>query len=111
MTYINPIFKFSTKEHRDALCEKGKIRIGTLSDFKDSERHKGKILDLGEGNKTINIHFDEISLPTNELNKYGIFLFSGDGIMNLRIIYQTLVLLARRKLILTLMMGTKQCQK
>lgn len=84
MTYINPIFKFSTKEHRDALCEKGKIRIGTLSDFKDSERHKGKILDLGEGNKTINIHFDEISLPANELNKYGIFLFSGDGIMNLR---------------------------
>lgn len=84
MIYINPIFKFSTKEHRDALCEKGKIRIGTLFDFKDPKKHKGKILDLEEGSKTINIHFDEISLPANELNKYGILPISGDGIMNLR---------------------------
>jgi hypothetical protein len=82
MKYINPIFKFSKKEHRDTLCKKGEIRIGTLFDFKSIEKHKGRILDLGEGTKTVNVFFDKISLPANELNKYGL-PFSGTGIVNL----------------------------
>lgn len=82
MKYIRPIFKFAPKKFRDDFLNQGQIKIGTLFEYRDSEKYSGKIYDISEGEKSIQIYFDRVSLTGNELSKFGI-PFSGAGLCNL----------------------------
>lgn len=44
-----PLYKYMKLEHAIDLVRKGSLRIGTLNDFKKSEKHSGSILDKDEG--------------------------------------------------------------
>ena len=67
MKYTFPLFKFSKKDHVKALLTQGKVRIGTLFEFRNSEKYSGLIYDNEEGQKQTSIYFDRVELTGNEL--------------------------------------------
>lgn len=46
------LYKYLRKEHAKMLLEKGKLRIGTLYEFRDIEKHGTEIGDSSEGQKS-----------------------------------------------------------
>ena len=60
-----PLYKYMKLEHAIDLVRKGSLRIGTLNDFKKSEKHSGSILDQEEGIK-VTYSEDEIDLSHPE---------------------------------------------
>ena len=49
LIHHHPVFKFLSTEHKDALTKEGKVRLSTLYEFRDTEKHIGKIGDKNEG--------------------------------------------------------------
>ena len=82
MKYTFPLFKFSKKDHVKALLTQGKVRIGTLFEFRNSEKYSGLIYDNEEGQKQTSIYFDRVELTGNELAAFGIPI-GGEGMVNL----------------------------
>ena len=82
MKYTFPLFKFLKNDHAKALLNCGQVRIGTLFEFRESEKYSGLIYDNGEGQKQISIYFDRVELTGNELAVFGIPI-GGEGIVNL----------------------------
>jgi hypothetical protein len=62
-----PIFKFQKREHAELMFE-NKLRISNIKDFRDSEFHKGQILDIGEGTATLKRHEDTTNIAID--NKF-----------------------------------------
>jgi hypothetical protein len=84
MNYIRPVFKFAKREFRDAFLNQGQIKIGTLFEYRDSEKYSGKIYDKDEGKKSIQIYFDNLHLTGKELSEFGIAFFGGgEGLIHL----------------------------
>lgn len=53
MRQEKPLYKFIKKKHAHEFFKNGNIRIGTLYDFRDVEKHGAEIGDLDEGTKTL----------------------------------------------------------
>ena len=60
----------------------GSLRVGTLYEYRDSERYSDMILDTDKGKRRTKISFDRFEGTGNELNQT-IGLFSGDGQVNI----------------------------
>lgn len=63
----HPIFKFQKREHAEFMFE-NKLRISNVKDFRDSEFHKGQILDTEEGMVTLKKHEDNTNIAVD--NKF-----------------------------------------
>ncbi|MBW2569099.1 MAG: hypothetical protein JRE23_07670 [Deltaproteobacteria bacterium] len=82
MKYTFPLFKFLKNDHTQTLLNYGQIRVGTLFEFRDSEKYSGLIYDNGEGQKQISVYFNRVELTGNELAAFGIPI-GGEGKVNL----------------------------
>jgi hypothetical protein len=49
-----PLYKYSKWAHTEDLIRWGKIRVGTLRDYRNIERHAAGIGDAAEGHKELN---------------------------------------------------------
>jgi hypothetical protein len=81
------IFKYGKKEHLIGLLSMGRLRIGTLSDYRQGEHAKG-VSDATEGTKTVvneleNSHFHKKGWGDHEINSakmladFGVFVGHG----------------------------------
>lgn len=69
MEFIFPLFKFSKKNHIENFLSKGQIRIGSLFEYRDHEKYKGKILDTDEGRKQISVYFENVTFKDEDGKK------------------------------------------
>lgn len=53
---MTPLFKYMRKQHARLLLTQGKVRIGTLYEFRDLESHGDVVGDAGEGKKSLHLH-------------------------------------------------------
>jgi hypothetical protein len=62
-TTDNPdrFYKFGKREHAEAMCARGVVRVGTLYEYRDAERYKGGVLDQGEGIIRAIDHLDHVT--------------------------------------------------
>lgn len=76
------------REHADLLVHKGRLRIGTLLDFKNIEKHRAEVGDAEEGRRTTTVAqdpsgtttFDSLSLFGNTFQNLVIEDCEGDAI-------------------------------
>lgn len=82
MTCTYPLFKFLKRKYANNLINQGEVRLGTLFDFCDQEKHAGLICDVDEGRKELVVYIDKLESTGDELAAFGM-PFGGDGMISL----------------------------
>lgn len=74
------LYKFTNKSHQDSFFGEGVLRLGTLNDFKDVEKHRSAIGDIKEGFHYISRNIDkEVKITANSKEPILSELFKIDG--------------------------------
>jgi hypothetical protein len=62
------LYKFMKPEHANALLQWGSVRVGTLYEYRNEEKHSGGVVDPGEGTLT---HIERVEeAKANQLTEY-----------------------------------------
>ncbi|HCG8492895.1 hypothetical protein HJ097_14955 [Vibrio parahaemolyticus] len=74
------LYKYMKKEHAKLLVEQGSLRIGTLYEFRDEEKHGKEIGDFQEGTKSTYMEVGEANWNTNNQPEFSKSFFKlSDG--------------------------------
>lgn len=66
------LYKYMKREHADLLVHKGRMRIGTLLDFQNIEKHRAEVGDAEEGRRTTTVAQDLSGITTfDNLSLFG----------------------------------------
>jgi hypothetical protein len=76
-----PLFKYINREHAEELVSRGTLRLGTLWEFRDTERHGSGIVDPDQGLKYLTEH---IGFRTRETMSAFSRPILGTGVMIVR---------------------------